>query len=155
MLISALGLSPQDIALMKSQEQKLQAWEGVRREFKKPIVKQYTAIIQAGKAIMDYRQFGSVDGDTSTLILRVDGRLVTTHHLDGPFGSFQLKLKEGEHTFEFIGDIDGTTGRHLEDNCRGTFLITQSVTLAPFVVIEGRGDGGSFVSCALKRMPFE
>lgn len=119
---------------------------------KKVEVPQYTVTIRSSTRFIDNGRFGQVDGSISDIELRIDDKAVVKADLDRPFGSHNLKLNAGEHTFEFIGSIygAGSNGAILKDNCAGTFDINQSTTLQPRIKIERRGDDGVIVDCSLR-----
>lgn len=117
--------------------------------------KKYNVVIRSGSGGMyDNRRFGEVDGSISRVILKVDDRQITKHNLDEIFGSHKVQLVKGDHTFEFVAEIYGNGNDNtliLEDNCQGTFTVTESGVFEPRLKFEALTPfDGKITDCSLE-----
>lgn len=102
-------------------------------------------------AFIDNTNFGPIDGDMSTLYLRIDGRKVAGGYLSAPFqGNF--KVVPGDHEYEFEADVmgPGMMLNMVEGKCGGVITIEKGAQLQPHVVFEMVGMDGYFTHCSLE-----
>lgn len=140
------------VALKDSASCKQKVFQDLNDKLLPKQAQKVSVVIRSDRAFIDNRKFGQIDG-SSTLELKVNGKTVTRRDLDRPFGSHQLALPIGEHSFEFIANIvgGGSNDAELKDNCVGNFSVTQSVELRPLLVFEKRYNVGVFAKCTLER----
>jgi hypothetical protein len=79
---------------------------------------------------------GSVKGSISWVEFKVDDRTVIKHDLDKHFGSHELSLPKGDHTFEFVARVRASDDVLVSDNCQGTLSVSGPSTFQPRVVFE-------------------
>ena len=112
-------------------------------------VRTHPTTIWLGSTFMDRGDFGPLN-PRSTFFIKIDGQQIMALDFSKPLGSPPMELAEGDHSFEFSGELQDTEdGTHiLRGACAGKFEMKKSAVLAPHVRLDKAK--GVFSDCAIR-----
>jgi hypothetical protein len=109
----------------------------------------YPTSLWFGLKFMDRGDFGALDTSRSHFLIKIDGRPVGELDFSKPLASQSLELTEGEHHFEFSGELHSEDGAQiLRGICAGNFQMGKSAILAPHVKLDKAK--GAFGDCTIR-----